>query len=48
MIVGKYPNRLENLKALDGYLNFRFWVVLLIYIARIKPRVVTARAIIFR
>ena len=46
--MGKYPNRLENLKALDGYLNFRFWVVLLISSSRIKPRIVTARAIIFR
>lgn len=48
MIVGKYPSWLENLKEFDGWLNFRFWVMLLISSARIKPRIVIARAVIFR
>lgn len=33
---------------LDGKLNFRLYVMLLISSARMKPRIVTIRAIIFR
>lgn len=46
--MGKYPSRLENLKAGEGCLNFRFKVMLLISSARMNPRIVTANAIIFR
>lgn len=46
--MGKYPSKLENLKAFEGWWNFRVWVMLLISRAKIKPRIITVRAIIFR
>lgn len=46
--IGKYPRRLENLKRLEGYMNFRFLAARLSSSARIKPVIVTARAVSFR
>lgn len=46
--VGKYPSRLENLNRVEGCLNFRFCVARLRSMAIVKPRIVTARAVIFR
>lgn len=46
--VGKYPSMLENLNGVEGCLNFRFCVARLRSIAMVKPRIVTARAVIFR
>lgn len=38
----------ENLNRLDGYLNFRPCIMRFSSSARMKPRMVTARAIILR
>lgn len=46
--MGKYPKRLENLNILDGKLNFRFYVMLLISSARVKPRMITRRTVNLR
>lgn len=46
--VGKYPRRLENLKRFEGYLSFKFLATRLSSNARIKPVIVTARAVSFR
>lgn len=48
IIVGKYPRRVENLKLFVGCLYFRFWVLRVISNARVKPNMVTARAVILR
>lgn len=45
---GEIPKRLENVKKFEGYLNFKFCVAGLISNARIKPRMVTAKAVCFR
>lgn len=46
--IGKYPKRLENLKRLEGYINFKFLAARLSSNARMKPAIVTARAVSFR
>lgn len=46
--MGKYPSKVENLEKFDGYVCFRFCVWVLISNARMKPRVVIARAVSFR
>lgn len=46
--IGKYPKRLENLKRLEGYINFKFLAAKLSSNARMKPAIVTARAVSFR
>lgn len=44
----KISQYIGEFKAFDGELNFRFGVMLLISSARIKPRIVTAKAINFQ
>lgn len=46
--IGKYPRKLENLKRFEGYLNFKFLVARLSSNAKMKPVMVTARAVSFR
>lgn len=46
--MGKKPNELENLNVFEGRVCFRFWVMVLISMANINPRIVTARAVSFR
>lgn len=48
IMIGKYSRRLENLKRLEGCLNFRFLVARLSSNARVKPIIVTTRAVNFR
>ena len=46
--IGKYPKRLENLKRFERYINFKFLAARLSSNARMKPAIVTARAVSFR
>lgn len=48
VIVGKNPSMFENLSVLEDALSFRLFVIRFSSIARINPRIVTIRAIIFR
>lgn len=48
VIVGKNPNILENLRVWEGDLSFRLFVIRFNSIARINPRTVMIRAIVFR
>lgn len=46
--MGKKPNELENLNVFEGRVSFRFWVMVLISMASMNPRIVTVRAVSFR
>lgn len=46
--MGKYPRRFENLRWLEGVLNFKFCVARLSSRATMKPSRVTNMAVVFR
>lgn len=46
--MGKYPRRFENLRWLEGVLNFKFCVARLSSRATVKPSRVTNMAVVFR
>lgn len=48
VVVGKYPNEFENLNRFEECLNFRFCAVRFSSSARMKPKIVTVRAVILR
>lgn len=48
MMVGKYPRRFEKLNRFEGCLSFKLYVIKLSSSPKVKPKMVTIRAVVFR